>query len=123
MNKIFLSGNLTRDAELKTYGKTTVAKTAIAVPRNYGEAEHTDFIEVTAFNKTAEFLSKYFQKGSRAIIEGRLQDSSYKTAEGFTRKSYEVIIENIEFGGGKKSDRTAAASEEVEDDNPDNIPF
>ena len=120
MNKIFLSGNFTRDVEVNTYGKTTVAKTAIAVPRNHGEAEHTDFIELTAFNKTAEFMSKYFQKGSRVILEGRFQQSEYTTAEGYKRKSYEVIIEKLEFGGGKKSERSAPPDEE---DDPGDMPF
>ena len=112
MNKIILSGNLTKTPEVKQYESTTVAKFGIAV-RRFAK-EETDFFNVTAFGKTAEFCGKYFDKGRRAIIEGRLQTSNYTDKDGNKRTSYDVIVESIEFADSKKK--------ETEDD-LDNLPF
>lgn len=101
MNKVILSGNLTRDPELKQYSSTTVAKFGLAVSRPTAKNE-PDFFNVAAFGKTAEFIGKYFSKGSRAIIEGRLQNSSYTDKDGNKRTSFEVMVDNIEFGDSKK---------------------
>lgn len=108
MNKIFLSGNLTKTPELKVYQNTTVAKFGIAVRRAFAKNDETDFFNVTAFGKTAEFCSKYFDKGRRAIIEGRLQTSSYTDKDGNKRTGYDVIVENIEFADSKKKAETPA---------------
>ena len=128
MNKIFLSGNLTRDPELNNYGNNMVAKTAIAVKRQFTRKDETDFFNIVAFNKTAEFLDNYFNKGSRIIIEGRLQQNNYTDKDGNNRTSYDVIVDNIEFGDSKKkaSDNSTAEGNHYEqppDDNFDNMPF
>ena len=126
MNKIFLSGNLTRDPEVKTYkGDITTAKSAIAASRNFSKNGETDFFNITAFGKTAEFLSKYFQKGSRILIEGRLQQSNYTDKDGNNRTSYDVIIDNIEFGDSKKkqSDNAEKNNYDPYEVRDDQIPF
>ena len=103
MNKIFLSGNLTRNPESKTYnGKTTFAKTAIAVKRNFSQDGETDFFNIVAFGKTGEFLCKYFEKGRRVVVEGRLQQSKYEDKDGNSRTGYDIIADNIEFADSKK---------------------
>lgn len=107
MNKIFLSGNLTRDVDLKiAKNNLAVAKFGIAVRRAFAKDDETDFFNVTAFGKTAEFCGKYFSKGKRAIIEGRLQTSNYTDKDGNNRTAYDVIVDNIEFGDSKKKAET-----------------
>ena len=122
MNKIFLSGNLTKTPELKVYQNTTVAKFGIAVRRAFTKDDETDFFNVTAFGKTAEFCGKYFDKGRRAIIEGRLQTSNYTDKDGNKRTSYDVIAEKIEFGDSKKKDSDNNSAAQNEDDLED-LPF
>lgn len=116
MNKIFLSGNLTKTPELKIYKNTTVAKFGIAVRRAFAKDDETDFFNVNAFGKTAEFCGKYFDKGKRAIIEGRLQTNEYIDKDGNKRTSYDVIVDNIEFGDSKKKAETPQ-------DDSDDLPF
>ena len=97
MNRIILSGNLTKTPELKFYQNTTVAK----------------------FGKTAELCAKYLEKGRRVIIEGRLQTSGYTDKDGNKRTSYDVIVENLEFADSKKK----ADSPPTKDDNNFDMPF
>ena len=93
-------GRLTRDPELRDADKTSYVKTAIAVDRRYNRDE-TDFFNMTAFGKTAEFMNKYFARGSKVLIEGRLQSSTYEK-NGEKRTSIEVIVEQVEFAESKK---------------------
>lgn len=105
MNKIFLSGNLTRDVDLKiAKNNLAVAKFGIAV--NRFAKDETDFFNITAFGKTADFCAKYFSKGTRAFIEGRLQTSTYTDKDGNNRTAYDVIVDNIEFADSKKKAET-----------------
>lgn len=101
MNKVILMGNLTRDVEIRDYTNTTVARAGIAVNRPYKNKE-VDFFNLVAFNKTAEFLSKYFAKGSKILVEGYLRTSNYTDKDGNKKTSTEIIIEQIEFAGAKK---------------------
>ena len=101
MNKVILMGNLTRDVEIRDYSNTTVARAGIAVNRPYKNKE-VDFFNLVAFNKTAEFLSKYFAKGSKILVEGYLRTSSYTDKDGNKKTSTEIIIEQIEFADSKK---------------------
>ena len=101
MNKVILMGNLTRDVEIRDYSNTTVARAGIAVNRPYKNKE-VDFFNLVAFNKTAEFLSKYFAKGSKLLVEGRLQQSNYEDKDGNKKSSTEIVVEQIEFASAKK---------------------
>ena len=104
MNKVLLIGNLTRDNELKAAGQTNILKNCLAVKREFKKDE-TDFVNIVAFGKTAELISKYTQKGSKLLVEGRIQVSSYDAQDGSKRYSTDVIVEKIEFVGGNKQNK------------------
>lgn len=107
MNKVFLTGNLTRDPEIKyTPSGKAVSKLGIAVQRRSKNAEtgqsDVDFFNLTAWEKTAEFCGRYLRKGSRVLIEGRLQTYSYAAQDGSKRSGVDIQVENIEFAGAKR---------------------
>ena len=106
LNKIFIMGRLTRDPELRrTQSGTAVASFALAVDRDYKNADgtkETDFIEVVAWRGTAEFVCKYFAKGRMAVVEGRLQIRDWTDKDGNKRRSAEVVADNVYFGDSKK---------------------
>lgn len=103
MNRIILSGNLTRDPEVRyAQNGTAYARMGIAVNRTYSKEKITDFFNMTAFNKTAEFCGNYLKKGSRVVVEGSLQTTNYENKDGVKVNSVEVMIENIEFGDNKR---------------------
>ena len=106
MNKVFLSGNLTRDPEVRyTQSGKAYARMGIAVKRQFSkDKDAVDFINLVAWDKTAEFCGKYFMKGSRVLVEGRLQTSTYENKDGVKVNAVDVVIENIEFGSSKRSD-------------------
>ena len=106
MNKVFLSGNLTRDPEVRyTQSGKAFAKMGIAVRRQFSkDKDAVDFFNLTAWEKTAEFCGKYFAKGSRVLVEGRLTTSSYENKDGVKVNSVDIWIDNIEFAGSKRTD-------------------
>lgn len=104
MNKIFLSGNLTRDFEGGNSANTNYARSAIAVNRQFSKGDEVDFFNLVAFNKTADFCQKYLSKGRRVLVEGRLQTNNFTDKNGNKRISYDVIVDNIEFGDNKRKD-------------------
>ena len=105
MNKVFLSGNLTRDPEVRyTQNGRAFARTGIAVNRRYKDKDSVEFFNLVAWEKTAEFCGNYLKKGSRVFVEGRLQTSTYENKDGVKVNAVDVVIENIEFGSSKRSD-------------------
>lgn len=110
MNKVILSGNLTRDPEVRyTQSGMAYAKSAIAVTRPFSSKSNdgqpvTDFFNVTAWGKTAEFCGRYLKKGSRVLIEGRIQNDNYEDKNGVKHYSVNINVDNIEFAGGKRED-------------------
>lgn len=110
MNKSIFTGNLTRDPEIR-YSQGTnmaVAHFGIAVNRKFakdGEID-TDFFNCTAFGKTAEFIEKYFHKGSRIFLAGRVQNDNYTNKNGEKVYSVQIIVEDVEFGEKKSSQET-----------------
>ena len=116
MNKIFLSGNLTRDPEVRyTSSGKAMAKMGIAVQRPIKNAEgqyDVDFFNLTAWEKTAEFCSRYFRKGSRVFLEGRVQTYSYTGQDGVKCSGIDIQVENIEFGSSKRDDNSGASAGE-----------
>ena len=109
LNNITLMGRLTRDPELRsTTSGTSVASFTLAVDRDFMSREsgerQTDFIDIVAWRQTGEFVSKYFQKGSMAVVSGRLQIREWQDKEGNKRRSAEVVAENIYFGESKRRD-------------------
>ena len=99
LNVVAIMGRLARDPELRqtTNGKSVAAFT-IACDRNKKDGG-ADWIPVTAWERTAEFVCKYFQKGSLIAIDGRLQSRSYQDRNGNNRTAIEVVASNIHFAG------------------------
>lgn len=106
LNHITLMGRLVRDPELRhTAQGTPVISFTIAVDRDFqtgGSEKQTDFIEIVAWRGTAEFISKYFRKGSMAVVSGRLQMRKWQDNNGNNRISAEVVADNVYFGESKK---------------------
>lgn len=116
MNKVIMMGNLTRDVEIRdAANNTTVARAGIAVNRPFKKDE-VDFFNLVAFNKTAEFLSKYFVKGSKILVEGYLRTSNYEDRDGNKKSSTEIIIEQIEFASSKRDSGGKAKSNAYRED-------
>ena len=108
LNHITLMGRLTRDPERRyTQSQTPVASFALAVDRDFGGRDggekQTDFIDIVAWRQTAEFVQKYFTKGSMAVISGRLQIRDWTDKDGNKRRSAEVVVDNVYFGESKRS--------------------
>ena len=108
LNHIVLMGRLTRDPELRyTQSQTPVASFSLAVDRDFGGRDgserQTDFIDIVAWRSTAEFVSKYFTKGSMAVVSGRLQIRDWTDRDGNKRRSAEVVADNVYFGESRRS--------------------
>ena len=106
MNKVILMGRATRDPEIR-YGtgnnQMAIANFSIAVDRRFkreGEPD-ADFFNCTAFSKTAEFVEKYIKKGTKVVIDGRLQNDSYTNKDGQKVTSTKIMIDSIEFAESK----------------------
>lgn len=101
MNKIILLGRLVKDPEIKyTPSEKCVAQFSIAVNRPTKNAEgqyEADFINIVAWNKTAELIGNYVQKGQRLLVEGRLQIRNYTAQDGGKRYVTEVVADRVEF--------------------------
>ncbi len=115
LNHIVIMGRLTRDPELRyTQTQIPVASFTLAVDRDYsgrdGGERQTDFIDCVAWRSTAEFISKYFQKGSMAVASGRLQLRDWTDKEGNKRRNAEVVVDNIYFGESKRREGDASQS-------------
>ena len=105
MNKVFLSGNLTRDPEVRyTQAGKAYARMGIAINRRYKDKDSVDFFNLVAWEKTAEFCGRYLAKGSRVLVEGQLQTSSYENKDGVKVNSVEIWVNNIEFAGAKRAE-------------------
>lgn len=114
MNKVVLVGRLTAKPELRyTNSNTAFLRFTIAVNRNFTSADgkrEADFINVVAWRKQAETISKYFDKGNLIAIEGRLQTGSYDDREGNKRYTMDVALDNFEFVEGKNRTQTDGGS-------------
>lgn len=110
-NLVVLTGRLTADPELRyTSGNIPVTSFSIAVSRRYkaGEQAEADFINIVAWRQTAEFVTKYFQKGSMIGIEGAIQTRRYVDKEtGKNRTAFEVIANNVQFVESKRDGASA----------------
>ena len=108
LNTITIMGRLTRDPEVRyTLNNTPVASFALAVDRDIADSEgkrDTDFIDCVAWKKTAEFVQKYFHKGSMAVVSGRLQIRDWTDRDGNKRRSAEVLVVNVYFGESKRAE-------------------
>ena len=112
MNRVILIGRLSRDPEKSyTTGKgTAVAKFGIAVDNGFGDNKKTVFIDVAAWDKSADFVMNYFKKGKEILIEGRLELDVWESKEGEKRSKISVTAERVSFvgsGGGEKKGNDA----------------
>ena len=132
MNKGILMGRLTRDPEVRYGGanNSAVARFSLAVDRRFkrdGDDQTADFINCVAFGKTAEFLEKYARKGTKFVVEGRIQTGSYTNKDGQKVYTTDVAVDEAEFVGSKSDSGQAAAAKapakaEKKDDDFLNIP-
>ena len=115
MNKVIMMGRLTRDPEIRysqNGDQMCIARYTLAVDRKFkkqGDGQTADFINCTAWGKTAEFVSKYFDKGSQIIIRGRLTTRSWTDTETNKKRSVtEVVVEDVYFCGSKGDNANTA---------------
>ena len=122
MNKVVLVGRLTAKPELRyTNSNTAFLRFTIAVNRNFTGADgkrEADFINVVAWRKQAETISKFFDKGNLIAIEGRLQTGSYDDRDGNKRYTMDVALDNFEFVEGKNSRTQSDSSDSFNEPSP-----
>ena len=105
LNKAILMGRLTADPALRhTQSNRPVTSFALAVDRSYGKEQQADFIDIVAWNKTAEFVCQYFRKGLLVAVEGRLQTRLWEDKQGNQRKSVEVVADRVHFAEPKRAE-------------------
>ena len=123
MNKVILVGRLAQDPEVRyTQSGKAVASFNLAVNR-YGQKDSADFIPIVAWEKLAEVIGNNLKKGGQVLVEGRMQVRSYETQDGQKRRITEVIVQNIEFLGSKKSNESTPESFGDEVFPEEEIPF
>lgn len=105
INNVVLMGRIVNDLELKTtQSGLSVVNFRIAVDRKYSKGEkQTDFFDVVAWRTQAEFICRYFRKGSLIALEGELQTRSYQTKDGANRTVTEVLVNNVSFTGERNT--------------------
>ena len=128
INKVILMGRLTRDPEMRhTNSGTPVTTFSIAINSGYGENQRTDFVNCLAWNKTAEFVTKYFTKGKMIIVIGRITTRSWETQDGKRAYATEVVANEVTFGESKTSPQLntpqTAAQPPMQDDDDDFTPL
>lgn len=113
INRVILMGRLTADPELRqTPSGIASCKFTVAVDRSFKSKDtaerQADFIRVTAWRATAEFVSKYFSKGKMIIVEGSLRNNDYTDKDGVKHYSMDVQADKVSFGGSKSDDNGGA---------------
>ena len=107
MNKVILMGRLTRDAEIRySQGEssTAIARFSLAVDRRFkrdGDEQTADFINCVAFGRTAEFMERFGRKGTKFLVEGRIQTGSYTNKDGQRVYTTDVVVDTVEFAESK----------------------
>lgn len=114
LNKVIIMGRLTRDPELKqTQSGIAVCRLSVAVNRQYANKEtgerEADFIECEAWRNTAEFIARYFNKGSMILVEGQMRNNNYTDGNGVKHYGMKVLVDSVSFCGEKRGDSDASA--------------
>mgnify|MGYP003310697919 CR=1 FL=1 len=123
MNKVVLSGNLAKDVDMRmTQSGKAVASFSLAVSDGWGENKKTYFVPIVVWGKMAELCEKYLRKGSKAMVDGRLQVRSYETQDGSKRWVTEVIANEVEFLGSRSQSEGQAGDHGFEGTSEE-IPF
>lgn len=140
LNRITIQGRVVKKPEMRvTQSGKPVASFTLAVERDYvaqGQERETDFLDVVAWNQKAEVAGKYLDKGSMAVVDGRLQIRTWTDKEGNKRRNAEILADQIYFCGSKQTDGTAKTSGTASapatdipegftmlDENADELPF
>lgn len=117
MNRVIILGRLVADPEIRyTQNNTAMTRFKIAVNRQYKQEGQpdADFFQITAWGKTAEFISKYFKKGQQILVEGYLRNNSWTDQEGNKRYSDDIHAQQVYFAGSKKSNSGQAQQADIE---------
>ena len=112
MNSVILIGRLSRDPDVRyTPSQVAVARFTVAVDRPFSRGHEqdanqrtADFIDVTAFGKSAEIIERFFTKGKWIGVQGRIQNNNYTNKDGVTMYGYQIVADRIEFVGNKGED-------------------
>jgi single-strand DNA-binding protein len=135
INRVNLTGNLTRDAELKqTAGGTAILKIRLAVndrrknPQTGQWEDAPNYVDVTVFGARAEALSRFLSKGKQIAVDGKLRWHEWESQQGEKRNALEVVADDIELLGGRSdaaggASRPAPVDEVVDDLGGEDIPF
>lgn len=130
LNNATLMGRLTADPERRqTPNNIPVASFTLAVDRNFssGGERQTDFIDIIAWRKTAEFVSNYFHKGMLVAVQGSIQTRSYTDNQGIKRKAFEIVADHVYFAEPKRDSSPSYSPPDVGPDDfqemPDDLPF
>lgn len=111
LNCAVVMGRLVADPEVRqTPSGVSVCRFTVAVDRSYvkqGEQRQADFIDILAWRQTAEFVGKYFQKGSMIAVQGSIQTGSYEK-DGIKRRTFEIVADNVSFCGSKSESGNTA---------------
>lgn len=123
INNVTLIGRLTRDPELSVLKQgTSIAKFSLANNRSFStggeKKDQTSFFNCVAWGKLGELITEYCHKGQQIAIEGRLQQRSWEDTTGAKRSTVEIVVENCQFLGSKKSDDGVTRGPGVPDDVP-----
>ena len=120
INKVILVGRLTRDPELKsTNSGKSATSFSVAVDNGYGENKTTDFINCVAWNKTAEFVEKYFEKGNMIALVGRVSTRTWEGENGKKNYVTEVVVSEVSFCGSKSEGQSKDEDTQESDDEED----
>lgn len=132
MNKVELIGRLTKEPEIKlTANQTAYCNFTVAVDRRFKDANgqrQADFINCVAWKQTAQFIGKYFHKGSKIALIGNIQTRNFDDQNGQKRFVTEVIVDEVEFVESQPTSQTASQPQETlpapaEADEPASLPF
>lgn len=129
INSVVIMGRLTKDPELKTtQSGLSVASFTVAVDRKYqkGSERQADFLNVVAWRQTAEFVEKYFTKGSMIAIQGSIQTRTYEDKNGNKRTAVEIVADNVSFcgsKGGSGKPNLNVSNDDFEEIGDDDLPF
>ena len=114
LNRVILMGRITADPELKTTPiGVSVTSFSLAVDRNGGKGDEkkTDFFNIVCWRHTADFVTKYFKKGSLIALEGQLQSRTYQAKDGSNRYVVEVVADNVSFTGERNTNSSTPSSQ------------
>lgn len=131
MNRAIITGRFTKDPEVR-YAQndkaTAIARFTLAVNRKFKQEgqQDADFISCIAFGKNAEFVEKYFKKGMKAEVSGRIQTGSYKNKDGQTVYTTDIAVDEIDFGESKQNSTESKSSDgfmSIPDGIEEELPF